>query len=155
MGRLATLGSLFLLLVQVGQAGYRDRMNLGIGIQAGEPTGVTVNYRATTNTSLDFAAGWNVFSKRPSVHFGYLIHFPFNTLIVDLSAYSGMGLTFGTNRFNTESADSTLYLAGRVPLGIELISNHLGVYGEVDGFINFLPDNKLGLGGGVGLRFYF
>ena len=142
-------------LLTAGYSAYRNRLSFGIGVQAGEPSGITLKYWPSSNQALDLTAGWNPFTNRPVAQFAYLIHFPLNSLTLDISPYSGMGIVVGSNRFLTESPDSSAYLAGRVPIGVELFSNHLGVYGEVDVLMNLLPDNRLGIAGGVGLRFYF
>ncbi|MBN2378730.1 hypothetical protein JXM67_02875 [candidate division WOR-3 bacterium] len=144
----------WMFFTTVGHGAYTDHGRVGLGIQAGEPSGLSFKYWLTPNTALDVEAGWNVFTERPSAQFAYLLHFPLNLPTVDLSPYSGMGLTFGILNFTSAEADS-LHLAGRVPVGLEYVSGRLGVYGEVDVFLNFIPDNKLGVGGGVGLRFYF
>lgn len=137
-------------------AGYGD---FGLGLQLGEPTGITGKYWVTNNQAIDGTVGWNIISDKFTLQAGYLFGFPISVTTGSLAAYVGVGGLMGGGSYHADHpvypSESYIYLAGRVPLGLEYIYEPISFYGELDPLIKLLPAVGLDLGGGLGIRFYF
>lgn len=146
-----------LIIPAVISQAYYERGSLGMGIQLGEPTGLTLKYKLTPSTALDATAGYNFLGKRITGQADFLVIFPIEVYRGELSIYLGMGLVAGTDTTSAEGSafEGGIYIAGQVPLGAEYKPGIVGLYAEGDLRLNFFPDNNLGYGGGIGLRFYF
>ena len=160
---------------------------IGIGIQVGAPTGVTGKFMLTGNQGVVLGVGLGagfVGSAALSLHADYLWHphilaraDPFklswyigggiqSALIVDYNPffYTGLGNSFGrpvlgiyyTNLLWFGYAPP-IFLAGRMPLGVNIALNQLPfeIYLELAPSLLVFPALGLGLGGAAGFRFYF
>ena len=136
---------------QAARAGHGD---VGLGVQLGEPTGITAKFWLDRTSAIDATVGWNIISDRFTLQAGYLYHFPLDVPTGSLAAYVGAGGLMGA-RGDGHPEDGDMFLAGRIPLGLEYIYDPISFYAEVDPLIELLPETKPRLGGGLGFRFYF
>ena len=142
---------------------------VGIGVQLGFPSAITVEGVLSESTSL--VAGLGAFGYRffnPALSFyldhlwhpGILAH-PDGSLV--LSWYIGLGgwasVYENGNRFDGYSygGTSNLGLALRVPLGLDLALGRvpLTLYAELVPALLVWPNVDLGLGASLGLRLFF
>lgn len=148
-----------LILPGAAQAAHASHGNVGIGLQLGEPTGITGKFWLGGNNAVDVTIGWNIISDRFTVQAGYLWHFPLDVTTGSLAAYVGVGGLFGGGNYRPNHPnypdEAYVLLAGRVPLGLEYIYNPVSFYAELDPLLELLPGPGLGIGGGIGFRFYF
>lgn len=133
----------------------------GIGLQIGEPTGLSGKFWLSSRNAIDVVLGWNVISDRFIIQAGYLWHFPQPVTSGDFALYVGVGALAGGGTFRPDHpnypGESYVFLGGRVPLGLEYIfaGAPIGLYAELDPIVRLLPGVGLGIGGGIGCRFYF
>jgi hypothetical protein len=93
------------------------------------------------------------------IQLGYLYHFPLDIPTGSLAAYVGVGGLMGGGSYRLDHpnypSEAYIYLAGRIPLGLEFIYNPISFYAEVDPLVVLIPATGFGIGGGLGFRFYF
>lgn len=124
--------------------------NVGLGVQFGEPSGITAKFWLAGQSAIDLTVGWNLIVDYLGIQAGYLYHFPVPISGKgDLAPYIGLGGQLGMR------ANDYFNVAGRIPLGLEFIYAPISFYGELDPLIYLYPATDVGLGGGIGLRFYF
>jgi hypothetical protein len=142
-----------LFLCEIAPA--QETGGVGIGIIAGEPTGLSVKKWIDDNRAIDTAAAWT-FEKDTSftLYADYLLHsydwFEDRTRVKrgKLPLYYGMGLRIA---FGDETK-----MGMRIPLGI----NYIFKKERVDFFIgiapdlNLVPSTSLNMSGGLGVRYY-
>jgi len=133
---------------------------LGIGAQAGAPTGVTLKLYNPTTPSYDFLAAWDA---RDSF-FLFNAHAQFNQ---DLNAqnleegelewYIGPGGFIGvfgdTPGGDIGGNEAVIGASGRLGLDYT-ISQSFEIYAQVTPRLALLPATDLEVGGGIGFRFY-
>lgn len=147
-------GLLLIALAGIAQAAHASHGNVGLGIQLGEPTGITAKFWLDRTSAIDATVGWNLISDRFTLQAGYLWHFPLDVPTGSLAAYVGAGGLMGA-KGDEHPGDGDIYLAGRIPLGLEYIYDPISFYAEVDPLIVLIPATDFGIGGGIGFRFYF
>jgi hypothetical protein len=161
-----------------GGSGGGDGRNLppqlsgvGLGLQVGSPTAVTIKFGGVQETGfvLGIGAGFGfgrAFATSLSIHVDYLIHIA--TLVraeqVALTAYIGPGLWlsmfgdgFGFGVYRPYFFNSFIGVGVRVPLGLSLgFSNApIEVYLELDPAIFVFPGIDFGVGASLGFRWHF
>jgi hypothetical protein len=145
---LLVTGLIVLVLATSAVAG-----NVGIGVMAGEPTGLSLKVWSGSRTALDAAAGWSI--GEPDwiyVHGDYLWHrYELDVEEGSLPFYFGIGARV----LLREGHDSKVGV--RVPLGLDyLFENHqFDIFIEVAPIIDLAPDTDFDVSGGVGVRYYF
>jgi len=157
--RFSIVGLLIVLLSTGTAIAYRTHGNVGIGIQAGEPSGLSAKIWTGESTALDFALGWHPLTDRYSGQFAYQINLPLTINTGDLAVYSGLGAfvtydTYSEDHPETPS-ESFVGFAGRVPVGVEWVFDPIGLYAQFDAYVKLLPETGMDFGGGIGIRFYF
>lgn len=147
------IGFCLILILLPGAAQAARHGNVGIGLQLGEPTGLSAKFWTGGSNAVDALIGWNLVANKFTVQAGYLWHFPQPVRSGSFNLYVGVGgiLGGGSNR-NTGEGEALLGV--RVPLGLEYIYRSFGFYAQLDPRVNLLPGIGLGLGGGIGVRFY-
>lgn len=168
------------LMLVVGGTGvtYGARQgNFGLGAQLGNPTGITGKYWLNSNNAIDVTIGLNLLGTSSygaygsawsgSLQMGHLWHFPdlFNTRSGSLLPYIGVGggltiVSVSVGGFGYEYEESAFGFYGRIPAGLEYINKSVGFYGELDPVLSVISTSVgsfsgFGLGGGLGVRFYF
>lgn len=124
----------------------------GIGIIAGNPTGISFKHFTSTVTAIDAAAAWSFDDEWVMVHADYLFH-SFGDIEVDkgqLPWYYGLGgwVAFG---------DDDTFIGGRLPVGLEYLfaDNDIDLFLEVAAALAIVPDTDFHVDGAVGVRFFF
>lgn len=123
----------------------------GAGVIIGEPTGLSFKKWIGKDTAVDGAAAWSFSNGSFHVHADYLVH-NFSLFEVkrgQLGLYYGLG-----GRVNTEAE---LRIGFRVPVGLSYLVEGapIDIFFEVAPLFDLAPSTKLGLSGGIGLRYYF
>ena len=124
----------------------------GIGIIAGEPTGISAKWWLDKTMALDFAAAWSFVGEGSiHIHSDYLWHnFDiFKIKAGELAVYYGAGIYLQMRR---ESA-----LGARIPVGLEYLfeNSPVDIFLEIVPILELVPATVLGLNGGIGIRFNF
>jgi len=121
--------------------------DLGIGIQLGQPMGVTGKYWLSSTTAVDAAAGYH-FNSNFDIHADFLWHSfsSFNVSDGRMPFYLGLGgRVFGGN-------DSQFGI--RLPLGVSYLfpSQPLEAFAEIAPVVKIAPGIGADIDGAVGLR---
>lgn len=121
----------------------------GIGVIAGEPTGISVKLWQNSIFAYDAAAAWS-FGDEGSLHLhaDMLWH---NTTLINsqFPIYYGLGA-----RVNLQD---DLRAGIRIPVGIayNVQSMPLDIFWEIVPVLDIMPDIGLGFNGAIGVRYYF
>ncbi len=145
---------------------------IGIGLQVGSPTAITIKFSGAQQTGLVLGLGanfgyGNAFGTSLWLHADYL--FTLAKLVdsqVDLTFYAGPGLfiaAFGGSNYgfgyrgNNYYNDLDVGFGLRLPIGLSLAfdSAPLEIYLEADPTLSLFPGIGFGIGGSLGFRFYF
>lgn len=125
----------------------------GLGVIAGEPTGISGKLWLTQNTAIDGAAAWSFGNSQDAfhVHGDYLLHNAslFKVDQGDLSLHFGVG---GRIKF----ADDTL-VGIRVPVGLTYLFENATVdlFVEVVPILDLVDSTDLNLNAALGVRYFF
>lgn len=135
----------------------------GIGIIAGEPTGLSMKLWAWENSAIDFAFAWS-FAGEDAIHIhsDYLFH-NFSLLKVPegkLPFYYGIGVRVKLieekdNNKNKDKNDTKI--GARIPLGLAYIfaNQPIDIFAEIVPIVDLVPDTDLGLNAAIGARYFF
>jgi hypothetical protein len=154
MKTLAILSVLIIPVLLLGQ-------NLGLGVIAGSPTGLSLKYVLGKQAALAAHAGWS-FTGDQGVHLtgDYQYLFPMvietaeGTSISDVTPYIAAGGRFRVKK--DENADeSEFHLGLRIGGGAEYLISRFGIFLEIIPVVNLVPSTDFDLEGGVGFLFYF
>lgn len=137
------------------QAQYAQRPSpsVGIGFQAGNPTGLSLQFYKNHGVTTDilFAYQFNNF-------FFLNIHGLWNTHLDQnghFHLYYGPGGFVGIRRHRPELANDQVAAGISGNLGLNLVVSRLEFFGQVTPRLEITPGTKLDFGGGVGMRFFF
>jgi hypothetical protein len=126
----------------------------GLGVMAGEPTGLSLKLWTGTDRAVDAGIAWSFEGNDNfNIHADYLIH-RFSLIKVDkgsLPLYFGIG---GRVRFNENSDDD---LGIRVPVGLNYLfeNSPIDVFLEVVPVLDLYPSTDLEFNAAIGARFFF
>lgn len=131
---------------------------VGVGIIAGDPTGVTVKGYVAPRTAINGIASWSfiddAFTLIGDVTYD-LLEIDTRSQPLSLPFYVGAGGKFVANNKNTPGSDSSFGV--RVPVGVaaqfEKIPLEISV--EVGPGIELVPETEFDITGGIAARFYF
>ena len=138
-----------------------DGKTFGIGVIAGEPTGITGKYMIDNISAIDVGAGWETSGDNEFHIYGdYLYHVYglfglfdlFNVNKENLPFYFGGGVRY--IRLEKEKDEFGI----RFPFGFEYLFRNvpLGAFIEVVPVLNLSPDTEFDdIEGGIGIRFFF
>lgn len=133
-----------------------ENKRLGVGIIAGEPTGLSLKGYLTQQLGIDAIASWS-FVEDAFTLIGDLTYdffdIPVGTSKVTLPFYAGAGVLVG---FNAGKEDKTK-VGVRVPIGVAVqwTTFPIEVFIEAAPGIELAPETEFDISGGVGVRFYF
>jgi len=144
--------SFLLTVVLLYSAAVAQEKNFGLGIIAGEPTGLSGKLWTEKRTALDAAVAWS-FGKGSKLYLhGDYLFYNFNLFNVEsgqLPLYYGIGgkLKLG--------GDNTVGI--RIPVGLNYIFANapLDVFFEIVPVLDLIPGTEFDLNGGVGIRYFF
>ncbi len=140
-----------LMLIFIKPASAQDK-GFGMGIILGEPTGLSAKLWTSGDNAFDFAAAWSLKGDGALLlQADYVWHF-FNLIPVSsgkLPLYVGIG-------GRVVLADDP-QLGVRIPLGIDYLfaSAPLDVFAELVPILDLSPATDFGVGGGIGIRYWF
>lgn len=131
---------------------------LGVGIIAGDPTGVTVKGYVSPRTAINGIASWSFIDDAFTL-IGDVTYdlFEIDTRLQPLSLpfYVGAGGKFTANNKNTPGSDSSFGV--RVPVGVaaQFKKIPLEISLEAGPGIELVPETEFDITGGIAARFYF
>lgn len=153
-----SLFSLFLLFVtSIFASSYSHALpsagQVGLGLIAGQPSGLSGRYVLNENSSIDGGLSWRL-GEGSGVSFfaDYLIDKPelVKTVKEQFPVHFGIGAAVGSY------ADTTIF-AARIPGGISYFFREQPVqlFLELAGFFTLVPDMDFDIEGFLGARYYF
>lgn len=155
---------LFFILISTRQTYARS---FGLGVTLGSPTGLSGKYNLDNNIAYDAALAYG--SHELVLYGDYLKHFPGafgkqNAFIAALRPYVGVGPVFvfadgdhDHNHHYVDDDDDDFAFGGRIPLGVEWISNEIpvGFSLEIAPGMTVIPGTDAFIQGGLAIRYYF
>jgi len=142
----------FFLIFFWTEAANAQSGKFGVGIIAGEPTGLSLKYKLSQNNAIDAAAAWSFLKEAAfHVHADYLFH-DYSLINVTkgrLPFYYGIGARLKLSEKSRVGV--------RIPLGLayEFANSPVDIFLEVVPLLDLAPSTELNLNGAVGVRFYF
>ncbi len=132
--------------------------DLGVGVIAGSPTGLSMKYLMSGTSALAAHAGWS-FHDDPGVHltgdyqhmFPMVIETEEGNEFTDLTPYIALG---GRFRFKDVEEDNEFHLGVRIGGGIEYNFSRFGIFLELLPVVDLIPDTDWDFEGGLGLLVY-
>ena len=124
----------------------------GLGIIIGEPTCLSIKTWKPGSKAMDFEIGRSITGRRIHIAADYLIHFPHWIKTSNFQPYLGIG---GRAKSSSEAEEARFRVGARFGAGIEYIHGLFGVYGEFFPVLDILPEIRIALEGGIGVRYYF
>ncbi len=126
---------------------------VGVGVVAGEPTGLSFKWWQDGGTAIDMATGWSLSENDLYVHADYLWH----RLIEDKEIGGSVPLYYGIGARVLLRDDEDSKAGVRIPVGLDLTfdDGRFDVFVEIAPIFNLVPDTEFDLSGGVGARFWF
>lgn len=155
------LSAVFVLFaLTFGMQEAKAETGLGVGIIAGEPTGISLKKWVSKTRAFDLAAAWS-FSENKSfqIHADYLFHnfslLRSNDFKGRLPVYYGVGGRIKLRNTGPNNEDTSVGL--RIPLGVsyQFADAPLDLFVEVVPILDVAPDTELDLNAAIGIRFYF
>ena len=145
---------IFLLAFLVTNAGAVERKKLGLGVIAGEPTGITGKFMLDSASGIDAGVGWKTSGDNEFHIYGDYLYHLYDIIDVPkghLPLYFGAGLRY----VDRENKDDKFGI--RIPVGIEYLFEDisLGAFFELVPVLNLDPDTDFDLEAGIGIRFFF
>ena len=145
---------LFLLIFIATNALALERNKFGLGVMAGDPTGLTAKYMIDTKTGIDAAIGWKTSGDSEFyISSDYLFHlYDLIKIPEGISPlYFGGGLRF----IDRDKRENKFGI--RIPVGVEylFLNNSLGAFGELVPILDLKPDTEFDLEFGIGIRYFF
>lgn len=128
----------------------------GLGIIAGEPTGVTMKLWTGQGMAFDGAIAWSLDNDaKMHIHGDYLFH-KFGMFKVEkgsLPFYYGIGARI--KMFDNNNVDDKVGI--RFPLGLEYLfaKSHFDIFLELVPVLDIAPDTDLDFNGAFGVRYFF
>ena len=142
-----------LAFVLLSTSALAQDSGLGVGIIAGEPTGISVKTWRTDNVALDFALAWSLDSGNPlTLHGDYLSH-KFGMFEVGrgrLPLYYGLGATLKFKENDTS-------FGGRMPVGVNYHFENIALdaFFEFVPVLDLFPETEFRFNAAVGVRLFF
>lgn len=133
----------------------------GLGVELGDPSGLSFKYFAGGNTAIDGGLGFSVRHDWIRVHLDYLFHFPTRAGGAELLPYVGIGgkLAVWDDRRDDDwyDDDDDFGLGVRVPLGVAWHpgSVPIDIFGEIVPGLWLLPGTNFDFDFAIGVRFFF
>ena len=131
-----------------------ERNRFGVGVIAGEPTGITAKFMIDDKNAIDGGIGWELSGDNDFHIYGDYLYHLYDLIKVphgELPLYFGGGIRF----VDRDKKDDKFGL--RFPVGVEYLFENvpLGAFFELAPVLNLSPDTDLDLEGGIGIRYFF
>lgn len=150
---MALLTVLMLMPAEQAQA-QRSDGNLGVGIIAGEPTGLSAKLWAGNSNAFAAGLAWSFSGdSQLHIHTDYLFH---NFSLINVEQGS-LALHYGVGGRLQLREDDDSKLGVRFPVGLSyfLADNPLELFVEIVPVLDLAPDSEFSGNGGLGVRYYF
>lgn len=126
--------------------------NIGIGLMAGEPTGVSVKYWNSNRTAFNIGAAWSLSGRSESEALHFHTDFLWHSWFTDtenLAFYYGIG---GRIIFASDANAGV-----RFPFGLNYVFQSIpfDLFVEAVPILDITPDVAFAGNGAVGIRYYF
>ena len=141
---------IFVIIIVISFNTAFAQKDFGIGIIAGDPTGLSAKLYTGSNNAFDFAAAWSF--KGPG-HLLLQADYVWHSSLSRTS--SGMfALYYGIGGRIIFSNDPNVGV--RVPIGIDYIfsSAPIDIFAEIVPVLDLIPSTDFDLNGGIGVRFW-
>ena len=150
---LALASLLFICVVASGQPD-----GIGIGIIAGEPTGVSIKKWIDSRSAIDRALAWSFVDEGSfQIHTDYLRHnFSFTKEMKGrMPLYYGVGARIKLKGNGKGSDDARLGV--RIPLGLTYLfeEESIDAFVEVVPILDITPETDIKINAAIGVRYYF
>ncbi len=131
-----------------------ERNRFGIGVIAGEPTGITAKYMLDDESAIDAGIGWETSGDNEFHIYGDYLYHMYDLIKVPhgkLPLYFGVGARF----IDRDKKDDKFGV--RIPVGIEYLFEtvSLGAFLELVPVLELTPDTDFEVEGVIGIRFFF
>ncbi len=158
VSRVLSLAALVLALSAALSSVHAQRSSgaVGLGGQAGDPSGVTLKVHNAGAPSYDFLAAWSSVSDFFFVNGHALFENPLPAENVEqpLEWFIGPGAYVGFFENNAPNDDVVVGISGTVGIQI-VLAEHFELYVQATPRFDLAPETDGDLGGGLGLRYYF
>ena len=149
------LAGLLILLTSHTLEAQRSPGDVGIGIQAGVPTGLSIRTYNPGNMNFDLLAAWDL-----DDFFFVNIHGIFENHIGNSQVahvFYGPGGFIGIRDRGSNEVDGKNDVDAGISgtLGLGFMIDKFEIYGRVTPRLSLIDNTNFDLGGGVGFRFYF
>lgn len=142
-----------LILAVAAPSAFATGGGFGLGIIAGEPTGISAKMWMTQNTAVDAAAAWSFGNGEDAFHLhgDYLLH---NTSLFDVDQ-GVLALHFGIGG-RIKFANDTL-VGVRVPVGLTYLFDNVPIdtFLEVVPILDLVNETDLNFNAAIGVRYFF
>jgi hypothetical protein len=128
--------------------------NLGLGILAGEPSGISAKFWIAPSRAIDGAIAWSTGTHNDiNLYFDYLMH-NFTALESKMTIYYGFGARL---KYETVNDDKDSRIGIRLPLGLSYLfpTAPCDVFLEVVPILDLIPNSDFDINVGIGVRYYF
>ena len=145
---------LFLFILISTNALAFERKKFGIGVMAGDPTGITAKYMIDNNSGIDVAIGWETSGDNEFyVSADYLFHL--YDLVKIPKGISPLYFGGGLRSIDRDKRDNKFGI--RIPVGIEYLffNDSIGAFGEIVPVLDLTPDTEFDFEFGIGIRYFF
>lgn len=152
----SVLGTAFLFCLSFSLSAQAQRPDkaFGIGFQAGNPTGLAMQFYRAHGVSTDILLAYNL------ENFLFLnVHGLWDTHLDQQEhwhLFYGPGGFIGIRDIDSSDARDDEFEAGiSGDLGLNFVAGRVELFGQVTPRLSLIPSTELEFGGGVGMRFYF
>lgn len=148
-----------LLLGALASSAHAQRSSgaVGLGGQAGDPSGITLKIYNAGAPSYDFLAAWSSVSDYFFINGHALFEKPLPADNVEepLEWFVGPGAFVGVfENTGPRGGDAVLGISGTVGLQV-VLAEHFEIYLQATPRFSLVPETHGDLGGGLGIRYYF
>ncbi len=152
--RAMTMVTIALMLIGFSSTAIAEKGPFGLGIVAGEPTGINAKYFFDKKNAIDGTIGWSFSGDNDfyiSADYLYHIYSLIKVSKGELPLYFGVG---GRVIFRENRSDK---VGVRVPVGLDYLFADLpiDIFVEIVPVLELTPDTELDLEAGIGARFWF
>ncbi len=131
---------------------------VGLGIVAGEPTGLSLKVWSNSRQAFDLAAGWSLGDGDwVYLHGDFLLHSYALEDEIEEDFEGRLPFYYGIGARVLLSEDHDSRFGVRIPLGLDYIfsDGRFDIFLEVAPVLDLVPETDLDLAGGIGVRYYF
>ncbi len=148
-------GGIIFLLLLISKP--MQAQNVGVGFQAGDPTGLNLHFRNTKPMRLDILFAWDFDDDDRDFFFVNVHGLFFKPLNASpkMNFFYGPGAYVGIRDDNNkgDDDDTVAGLSGNFGLNLEI--DRFDIFLQLTPRLDLIPDTDFDIGGGLGARFFF